>query len=303
MLFPGDASPRGKHAGAYDPGTSMTRKFFKAALVLVCVALLAWPAIEPWLLQVETVSLVSGDLPSGVGQLRIAYATDIHKGGLFNENRVNGLIQQLNACNADIILLGGDYASDSDGAIEFFRTMPQLRAKYGVYAVLGNHDRTLPEGNLATLQTAMIAAGVMPLVNAVTKVRIGASDIYIAGLDDVNNGHPDLANVARQVSATDYVIFLCHSPAIIPDALAAQDKTGSTRCWFDLGLFGHTHGGQAAIIGPLLRKSDIPAEYFSGWVTRSRAEMLISNGVGTCGLPLRWLCPPQIHIITVTTGK
>lgn len=303
MLFPGNASPRGKHAGAYDPSTSVTRKFFKAALVLVCIALLAWPLVEPWLLQVETVSLVSGDLPAGVGQLRIAYATDIHKGGLFTQSRVDTLVQQLNACNADIILLGGDYASDSDSAIAFFRTMPQLRAKYGVYAVMGNHDRTIPESNLNVLHTAMTAAGVTPLVNTVAKVRIGASDIYIAGLDDVNNGHPDLTGVAQQVSAGDYVIFLCHSPAIIPDALAAKDKTGSSRTWFDLGLFGHTHGGQAAIIGPLLRKDDVPAEYFSGWVTRSRADMLISNGVGTCGLPLRWLCPPQIHVITVTTAK
>lgn len=302
MLFPGDASPRGRHAGSYDPSTSMGRRFLKAVLILVALLILSWPFIEPFMLETESVTLVAEDLPSGIGQLRIVYATDIHQGGLFTAGRVKDLVSHINACNADIVLLGGDYAKDSAGAIDFFHSLPRIHSRYGVYAVLGNHDRTIPEANLTTLRSAMQAAGVTPLVNAVSRVRIGVNDIYIAGIDDVNNGHPDLRSVASQVSSSDYVIFLSHSPAVIPEALKLADKNGSQN-WFDLGLFGHTHGGQLALIGPLLRDDGVPNEYTSGWLKQNRIDMLISRGVGTTGLPVRLFCTPQLHLITVNTAK
>lgn len=302
MLFPGDTSPRGRHAGSYDPSTSVGRKFLKAVLILVVLLILAWPFIEPFLLETESVSLIAEDLPSGIGQLRIVYATDIHKGGLYNDARVTDLVSHINACGADIVLLGGDYATDSAGAIEFFQSLPRIHARYGVYAVVGNHDRTVPEANLTTLRAAMQNAGVTPLVNAVSRVRIGTSDIYIAGIDDVNNGFPDLKGVASQVSSSDYVIFLCHSPAVLSDALMAKDQNGSFN-WFDLGLFGHTHGGQVALIGSLLRDDGVADTYTSGWFKQNRIDMLVSRGVGTTGLPVRLFCKPQVHLITVNAAK
>ena len=302
MLFPGNVSPRGRHAGAYDPGTSVGRKFLRLVVVLIVLALLAWPFVEPFLLQRETVTLSSADLPAGIGQLRIVYVADIHKGGLLAERRVADLVSHINACNADIVLLGGDYAQDSDGAIEFFQTLPRIHARYGVYAVLGNHDRTIPESNLTTLRGAMQAAGVTPLINNVARVQIGTSSIYIAGIDDADNGLPDLAGVAGQVSAKDYVIFLSHTPSVISDALKALDKAGHTD-WFDLGLFGHTHGGQIALIGPYLKDDGVPDEYTQGWFKHNRTEMLVTRGVGTSGVPVRLFCTPQIHLITVNTAK
>ena len=301
-LFPGDNSPYGRHAGSYDPSTSLSRRLFRVIIVLIVLAILAWPFIEPFTLETESVSMTAADLPQGIGQLRIVYATDIHKGGLYTDSRLASLISHINACNADIVLLGGDYATDSAGAIEFFRTMPRIHSRYGVYAVLGNHDRTIPESNLTTLRSVMQSAGVTPLINVVSRVRIGVNDIYIAGIDDVDNGRPDLRSVASQVNAGDYVIFLCHSPAIIPEALQAVDQNGRTG-WFDLGLFGHTHGGQIAVIGPLLKDDGVPDEFTQGWFKRNRTDLLVSRGVGTSGLPVRLFCPPQIHLITVNAAR
>ena len=301
-LFPGDCSPHGRHEGSYDPSTSLGHKLFRLVIWLVVLLLLAWPFLEPFMLETESTTLTAADLPAGIGQLRIVYATDIHKGGLYGDNRLASLISHINACNADIVLLGGDYATDSAGAIAFFQAMPRIHARYGVFAVLGNHDRTIPEANLTTLRAAMQSAGVTPLINSVSRVRIGVSDVYIAGIDDIDCGHPDLQGVASQVAASDYVIFLCHSPAIIPDALKAVDKNGS-QGWFDLALFGHTHGGQIALIGPLLKDDSVPDEYTSGWFRYNRADMLVSRGVGTTGLPVRLFCTPQIHLITVNSAK
>ncbi|MBE5796014.1 MAG: metallophosphoesterase [Clostridiales bacterium] len=302
MLFPGYDVPDGRHAGAYDPGKRRSRTVLIVLAVAALLFALAWPFVEPYLLETETVTLRADDLPAGIGQLRVVYLTDVHKGGTFGADRVSALVSKVNTLNADIVLLGGDYADDSSGAVEFFRTLPRIHSRYGVYAVVGNHDRTLPESNLNQLRAAMQSAGVTPLVNSVTSVRIGTENIYIAGIDDVNNGHPDLKGVAAQVRQRDYVIFLCHTPEIIPQALAAEDMNRDLR-WFDLGLFGHTHGGQLAFFGGLLRDDGVDDQYRSGWLRQNRTDLLISRGVGTTVLPMRLFCRPQIHLITINSTR
>lgn len=302
MYFPGDASRQGRHAGAYDPSTSKMRKFLIFLGIILAAALVIWPFAEPYMLEKEEITLVADDLPAAIGELRIVYVSDIHKGGLYTDGRLRDLISRINACNADLVLLGGDYASDSSSAVDFFMNLPTIRARYGVYAVAGNHDRTLPESNLTQLRYAMQEAGVTPLVNSVSRVRIGYSDIYLAGIDDINCGHPDITGVAAQVSRDDYVIFLSHSPAAIPDALRALDRSGRGD-WFDLGLFGHTHGGQIAGLESILERDGVPDMYTQGWLRQSRIDMLVSRGVGTSGLPVRLLCRPQMHLITIKSGQ
>lgn len=289
----------------YRPRHRQRRKggcLIRALTFLLLIGLLAYPFLEPFMLETETVSLTSDHLPRDVGQLRVAYLSDIHAGPFFSQGRVEKLISAVNRLNADIVLLGGDYANDCDGAIEFFKNMPRVNSRYGVYAVMGNHDRTIPEGNLFTLKSAMISAGVTPLVNDVASVRIGASNIYLAGIDDVDNGWPKLNDVAAQVRQEDYVIFLSHSPAVIPEAHKAKDMNGRNM-WFDLGLFGHTHGGQIALVGNLLNITKVEPRYEEGWLTENRTNLLISRGVGTSILPIRVLNKPQIHLINIKSTQ
>lgn len=274
----------------------------RIATFLLLVCLVVYPFVEPFMLQTDQKALTSADLPASVGQLRIVYLTDIHQGPFFSEGRVYDLIRTVNRLNPDIVLMGGDYANDSDGALAFFENMPAIRANYGVYAVLGNHDRTLPAGNLQKIKSAMISHGVTPLVNDVVAVRVGQETIYIAGIDDPSNGHPSIAGVSGRVRKEDYVIFLSHSPEVIDDAHKATDMNGKTG-WFDLALFGHTHGGQIAFVGEWLGLAKVDADHQRGWITENRVDMLISHGVGTSILPLRVLRPPQIHLITVKSTR
>ena len=156
---------------------------------LLLVALLCYPFAEPYMLETESVSISSADLPRDVGQLRVVYLSDIHAGFFFSQSRVSDLVQSINRLNADLVLLGGDYAQDSDGAIAFFKALPSIHARYGVFGVMGNHDRTMPESNLQLLRAAMMSAGVTPLVNDVASVRIvklmtfGAFAEVVPGVD------------------------------------------------------------------------------------------------------------------------
>ena len=94
------------------------------------------------------------------------------------------------------------------------------------------------------------------------------------------------------------MIFLSHSPEIIPEAINAADRNGR-RQWFDLGLYGHTHGGQLAFLGQYLGISKVEERYEQGWLRENRTDMLVSRGVGTSILPIRFLRRPQIHQITI----
>lgn len=275
---------------------------FKVLLiVLAALMLLAYPFVEARMLKVQEHILYVNDLPANLKNIRIVYATDIHQSKWFSQKRVDNVVRTINGLNADLVVLGGDYAMDSQGAIDFFKTAPNLHARLGVFAVPGNHDRTAPESNLTLLTEAMDDAGVFPLVNTVARVKVGQSYIYLAGVDDSYNGFPDVAGVAQQVKREDFVIFAGHSPELILDAQKASDMNGDSH-WFDLALFGHTHGGQINLFGytPFKKTSDeLSDRYTSGWLEENRAGVLISNGVGTSGLPVRLFAQPQLHVITL----
>ena len=214
---------------------------------------------------------------------------------------VNRLIRTINGLSADLVLFGGDYADDSDGAIAFFRNLPRVQARLGVFGVLGNHDRTEPESNLAVLVKAMTNAGVVPLVNSTARIKLGQTYLTLAGVDDDYNGHPDVQRVASSVQQDDFVIFLGHSPDLLATAFKATGADGDNH-WFDLALFGHTHGGQVTLLGmPLMAQyvPDLGERYLRGWLEENRASILISDGVGTGIFPVRLFAPAQIHLITL----
>lgn len=268
--------------------------------LLLLVFILVYPFYQARILNVEETTLEISGLDPTLDGLTIVYASDIHQGPFFTQGRVNALVAQINAFNADMVLLGGDYAIESDSAITFFKNLPKIQARRLVAGVVGNHDRTVPESNLNLLQSAMLNAGVLPLVNATKEVRVGNAAIYLAGVDDYNNGHPQIQQVAWEMREDDFVIFLTHSPDNLPEAFQTKNSEGSTS-WFDLSLAGHTHGGQATLFGkplynPLTKASD---RYLSGWVQENKATVLVSNGVGLTGLPIRLFAPAKLHVITL----
>ena len=166
--------------------------------------------------------------------------------------------------------------------------------------VLGDRDHGGDNLQRDKVTEAMRSAGVIPLVNALSPVRVGTSVIYVAGLDDTQAGAPNLEALSAAAGASDYVIFLSHNPSVIPDAQRATDRAGRLG-WFDLALFGHTHGGQILNLGPLMGiGEDVEDRYRGGWLTENRSNLLISNGVGTETIPARLLRPAQIHCIDVS---
>lgn len=256
---------------------------------------LLYPLYLAMQLQLTEETYKNAALPRAFHGMKIAYVSDIHWGTFFSDERLEKLIEQVNALEADLIVLGGDYAEDADGALTFWQRKPVFRAKTATLAVLGNHDRTLPESHLPRIQRAMRQCGVIPLVNDVWMLEKDGRTMAFSGIDDYYNGHPDLRKVARLSQKADFSVFLPHTPDVLPDVYKLSDPP-----FFHLALCGHTHGGQVSLLGwAPVSSSHLGSRYLSGWYRENGADILISNGVGTSVMPVRFGAKPQIHLITL----
>ena len=270
--------------------------------LIVLVLILLYPFLEAHLLTTDRHLLQSDSLPADIGRLRVVYLSDIHYGFGFTDIDLNNLVARINQLKPDVVLFGGGYGTDNASAVTLFQKLPAIHARYAILGVLGETDRGDTPFDLTRLTDTMRATGVTPLVNEVAPVRIGNSVIYVAGLDDPTAGTPDMKTLASRVSTSDYVIFLCHNPTVISSAQTATDSSGRLG-WFDLGLFGHTHGGQLGPFSSLLSLAeDVPARYLGGWLTENRVDLLVSRGVGTSGIPARFMCFPEIHDIEISVN-
>lgn len=234
---------------------------------------------------------VSDRLPAAFDGMTVAFAADIHYGRFLSAERVYALAQTLNALSPDLLILGGDYGEDSEGALAFWALRPDFRAKRIVAGVLGNHDRTLPESNRRKIMDAMRENGVMPLCNDAVLLRREGQTLAVAGIDDYYNGVPDVKKTAALCRDADFTLFISHTPDALPEI---------RKPFYQLALCGHTHGGQVTVSGRALRSSsDYGSKYLSGWYEIGGAKVFVTNGVGTSALPVRLGARPQIHLITL----
>ena len=140
------------------------------------------------------------------------------------------------------------------------------------------------------LHAGLIALGVQPLVNASAHVTGNGIDLWIAGVDDLTQGQPDLTTALAGVPIDAAVILLAHNPDAWLDPAIARA---------DLVLAGHTHGGQLRV--PLIGALHTQGTYLSrqrpaGWFERGRSRMFVSRGLGE-SFPFRFGAPPQAVLI------
>lgn len=288
----------GKHAGERRRRNYHTGFISLLLIILIPVCLLLWGFIEPYCLTLTEDSVSVDGMPSGLTKLRIVYVSDVHAGGFLSDMRTGSIVRMINSCNADLVLFGGDYASDPEGTLAFFQGLPRINSRYGVFAVAGEKDTAGTTLELSRLRNAMTRAGVQLLDNESARVRVDGQDIYIVGLSEYTQGRAEITRLAGLSDASNLVILLCHNPNAIPSALVARDMNYQSN-WFDLGLFGHTLGGKIPLLEQLFDSNGVPNRYESGWLRENGTLLLVSRGAGTTGFPYRWGCMPQVHLITL----
>lgn len=232
------------------------------------------------------------DLPPELDGLRVIFMTDIHAGPLFPKGPMGKLVELVNGLEPDLILLGGDNVGGRmSGASIFYPEAARWEARFGKYGVLGNHDVWEGEDEA---RAGHEAAGITLLENSNVRVDMGRGEVVVAGLEDLYTGHPEIGKAAEGIREGDVAILISHNP----DAFAEQFE--ATPGLWDVAMAGHTHGGQISLFGFGIFVPSIHGQrYRTSWRVEHGVPVLVSNGVGTVGAPIRFQAPPEVHVITL----
>ena len=257
-----------------------------SALVLIFAVLIAVYAffVEPQLLTVNHYTIKNSALKG----TRLVFASDFHI-KKNQQNRLKSIVNLINRSYPDIIVLGGDFVNgydreDNIELAEMSKELSKLRAPYGVYAVLGNHDRWYGENQV---KNVLKHSNIVLLKNENKQIKTPAKTIFVAGVDDLVTGTPDVEQALKNTKKP--VIFVTHSPDIFPQIPAGTD----------IVLAGHTHGGQVVVpfVGPVVVPSEYGNRYAFGKIKSNGKVMIVTKGLGTSILRVRFNCLPEIVVV------
>jgi predicted MPP superfamily phosphohydrolase len=260
-------------------GRTRRRRQVSAGLLLVATALVVDAAlVEPYAVTV-TRHAVSANVKS---PLTVLHLTDLHTHGFGARERRT--VETLEEAHADLVVVTGDVVDggDLEPARELF---VRLHAPLGVWVVRGNWENWKPPPNEGAFFTSV---GATLLLNEGRLVR---SDVWLAGVDDPMSGTADMTAALRGAPPGATKIALLHSPAYFDEVAPS----------IDLAFAGHTHGGQ--VRAPFLGALWLPpgsGRFVEGWYTAANAKLYVSRGVGTSIAPVRFLCRPEIAVVTLT---
>ena len=221
--------------------------------------------------------------------LRIIQLTDIHLSQPdMPITRLQHIVAQVAALQPDLVVLTGDYlggklfdpkgTGNMNTAMEpFLRLHPRL----GIFAVRGNHDAAywariiIPRYGITYLDNSWADAGA----------------VVIAGVDDFITGRPDAVPALRGIPPGKPVLMLMHNPDAWPSVPPSVA----------LSLAGHTHGGQIVLplIGAPFTGSRYGQRFRYGLITEAGRRLIVSSGLGTTAIPLRFGTTPEIVEVTL----
>jgi len=250
--------------------------------------------------RVEEYELTLPQWPQALDGLRLAHLSDIHVGGSMNRERLLHIARLTNNAKPDMVVHTGDFLTHRSGDFDapLYEALARIRAPYGQWACLGNHDFDAPERLVHRLDRA----GVTVLRDSVVKVSVWGQPLEIAGLDfvfgdlDRRARYSQLMRVWPSRTATPRIL-MNHDPRtffLLPAECA------------HIVLSGHTHGGQVGVqwgkesaltvVGLL----GIPDQ---GVFHRRNMTLFVTRCVGFYGYPMRLGIPPEIALLTLRAPR
>jgi predicted MPP superfamily phosphohydrolase len=253
--------------------------------------------IEPNHPRIVRMQIVLPRWPARLDGFTIALLADFHYDAHFSRHPLQAAIGMVNSLRPDLIALVGDFVSvplvgdDEQAAADAepcARLLRQMQAPHGLWAVLGNHDCATDPRRVAH---ALRAQGIQVLANQSVPVERDGGRFWLAGVDDVLFGDPNLDTTLRDLVSGEATILLAHEPDY------ADYVSNYT---VDLQLSGHSHGGQVRFpFLPPLFLPDLGRKYVRGFYKVGPLSLYTNAGLGTVNLPIRWNCPPEITLLTL----
>jgi uncharacterized protein len=271
-----------------------------AAILLLLAVLTAYSYfIEPRRLVITEETLNLPNWSAKLNGFKVVAVSDIHGGSNgITEEKLRHIVAKINDQNADIVFLLGDYVSQIGGKNSVLK-MPSetvaenlkgIKAKNGVYAVIGNHDWWYDE---AKITAEFAKAGIMILENQNQPIKLGDQTINIWGIEDNWKKRRVPLEPLEKISDKRNIIAITHNPD-------SFDKTPES---VSLMLAGHTHGGQILIpfYGAPVAVSD--RKFYSHHYVENGRNLFITSGIGTSVVEFRFRVPPEIAVLTLNAAN
>jgi uncharacterized protein len=256
------------------------------APVLLAVLIAGYGYTEAQDIRTESLTIKSGKIPAQAGRIRLVQISDVHLGTIVREDRLRNILHAVAAAKPDIIVSTGDLVDgQTDGLSRCRILLKDIEARYGKYAITGNHEFY---AGLDSFNRLMQDTGFKILRGEGT---VAGGTINIIGIDDPAGERQGLSRLVpekellSQFPSGHFALLLKHKP------LVDMDADGR----FDLQLSGHTHGGQ---IFPFRIITRMVFPLNCGLYRLGSGSLLyVSRGTGTWGPPIRFLAPPEITVI------
>jgi uncharacterized protein len=247
-------------------------------------------------------------LPKAFNGFRILQLSDIHIGPFMTEDEIRNVVATANGQKPDLIVLTGDYVTwDPSTQVPVVRVLSGLRAPFGVYGCLGNHEAwSGTEDSIARLFSAqgikILRQGRVLITPRTEDDRTSpAPNLNLIGVDFQTRtrmrGAPRgehyvrkyLAGVENLVQRDCVNILMSHNPNTFDRA---------AELGIDLSLAGHTHGGQVSLefVNQNISPSRLITPYVKGWFCKGNAQLYVNRGIGTIGIPIRIGSAPEISV-------
>lgn len=255
--------------GIWNPYSSILTKRFSLAQISLAPPL--WPR----------------DLPA----LKILLLSDIHTGIFLKPAVLGDIVRSLMDLQPDLVAVAGDIVTGQSSDLNGFlgALAPLSRAPLGAWYCFGNHDYF--DGNARDIRKKLESLEIITLANESVVVRHGNGQFVLGGLDDFTLGSPDWECLLSSNGAPH--LLLAHHPDFFYQAAARN---------IALTLSGHTHGGQIRPYWapPLVRHSKFCLD--EGAYRHKGSMIIVSRGLGSVGLPIRYGADPEAIWIEVQSS-
>ena len=242
------------------------------------------------------VTIDDEQIPEQLDNMNILFFSDLKYGIYMNEERLNKLVDTINASGADVVLFGGDIYGDSvtvdDHSTSIItKAFSNIQAKYGKFAVYGDIDGA-SDVMKSTVNAIYDASDFEVIQNTSFQIhKNGSQFITVVGLDNGIDGTKDIDGAYSNVSKDSYVMTLCHTPDTVNEV--PKDLT-------DYFLAGHSLGGQANFIFTSFYEPACATQYLRGkHLIDNTFTLDITNGAGTVNQDVRLFTPAEVVVYTL----
>jgi uncharacterized protein len=255
----------------------------------------AWSLWEAQWIEFGRLELPIPGLPTALDGFRIVHLSDFHLGTLsLNARTAQRAAAWAAMCDPDLVAITGDLVSRRRGKPTLGRVLARLRARHGVYAVLGNHDvdESRDPFNQKVDLSDLAESRAVLLSDDARLVEVNGLLVQIAGVAPGSYRCGTSRPAERADPGADLRILLCHYPDVF-DRIPADA--------YHLVLAGHLHGGQICLPSPRgkVHLEHLASPYWEGVFARGPARMHVSRGLGTSFVPFRLLARPDAVELTL----